>query len=49
LIPAAIVVWLTASARCQARRSAIDSRVELEPWEDSRGKDIAVRGSRQGA
>jgi hypothetical protein len=28
LIPAAIVVWLTAIARCQARRSAIDSRVE---------------------
>ena len=28
LIPAAIVVWLTAIARCQARRSALDSRVE---------------------
>lgn len=28
LIPAAIVVWLTASARCQACRSAIDPRVE---------------------
>jgi len=27
LIPAAIVVWLTASARCQSRRDIIDARV----------------------
>jgi hypothetical protein len=28
LIPAAIVVWLTASARCQTRHAAIDPQVE---------------------
>jgi hypothetical protein len=27
LIPAGIAVWLIASARCQARRTAIDARV----------------------
>jgi hypothetical protein len=28
LIPSAIVVWLVACARCQARRIAIDARVD---------------------
>lgn len=28
LIPAAIVVWSAASARCLARRAAIDARVD---------------------
>jgi hypothetical protein len=28
LVPAAIIVWLATSARCQARRAAIDSGVD---------------------
>lgn len=28
LIPAALLVWLVASARCQSRRAAIDARVD---------------------
>jgi hypothetical protein len=28
LIPAAVVLWLIASARCRARRTVIDARVD---------------------